>query len=118
MAGTSVNNVLPLIQSWRIMGTHPYRVDFWKPLAAGVTAALAARIGLGILGLGSTATGAAVAALLVGGLYLAILLLLGLSPQDRAVVKALLVRPRRRGSGRPSNGGSMSAAEPPSDVID
>lgn len=98
-AGTALNNVLPLAQNWFILRVHPYRLDFWKPLAAGLVAAGVARLVIAVIGVRSGVLAAAVAAVVVGVVYLSLLLALGLNEQDRAVVQALRLKAGRVADG-------------------
>ncbi len=88
VAGTSgrfVNNALPLLQVWLALRFHPYRADYWKPIAAAAVAVATAKLVVAGLGLGSGITAAAAATALVGGSYAGLMLLLGFSLEDRAV---------------------------------
>jgi O-antigen/teichoic acid export membrane protein len=102
-AGTVLNNVVPLAQVWFLLRIHPYRLDYWKPAAAAVAATILARVtfGTGLLGNGFAA--AAGAGVILAAAFLALLVLLGLSADDRAAIDALL---RRTGAvGRPARSG-------------
>jgi O-antigen/teichoic acid export membrane protein len=96
--GTAMNNVLPLIQVWVILGTHPYRIDFWKPVAAGVLAVGAGVVATGVAGFGNGLPSAVLAGAVVGLVYIMLIEVFGLGPQDRAIVQGIF-RPRRAGSG-------------------
>jgi O-antigen/teichoic acid export membrane protein len=95
MIGTSLNNLARLIQVWWITGHHPYRFDYWKPAAAGVIATVLAKSVIAATGMGIGAQAALVAGVVIGSSYVGLLLLLGLSEEDRSAVDALL-RWRRR----------------------
>jgi O-antigen/teichoic acid export membrane protein len=92
--GTAMNNVLPLIQVWAIIHTHPFRLDFWKPVVAGAIAVGAAKIATEITGLGTGIGAVLLAGIVVGIVYLALIVLLGLEEQDRAIVQGLFRRRR------------------------
>ncbi|MDQ3765956.1 MAG: flippase [Actinomycetota bacterium] len=92
LAGTALNNLLPLWQVWSTSRLHPYRLDYWKPIAAGVAAVGVARAVIAFSGVGTGVAAAAVAVVVVGLVYLGLLLLLGLSQEDRAAVGALTGR--------------------------
>jgi O-antigen/teichoic acid export membrane protein len=94
LVGTALNNLIPLLQVWATTKLHPYRLDYWKPAVAGIVAAGVARLGLSVVGLGSGPPAAAAAAGLVGVTYCGLILLFGLSAEDRAALDALLGRAR------------------------
>jgi O-antigen/teichoic acid export membrane protein len=94
LAGTALNNLIPLAQVWWTTKLHPYRLDYWKPVTAGIGATLVAAIAIRVSGLGIGPPAAIVAAVVLGVVYLALMMLLGLTREDRAAVDALL----RRGS--------------------
>lgn len=93
--GNALNNALPLWQVWSQLRLHPYRLDHWKPACAGIVAIIIAKLVVGIFGLkiGVAAAGAAVG--IVGLVYVGLLLLFGLSLEDRAAIEALTGRLRR-----------------------
>jgi O-antigen/teichoic acid export membrane protein len=93
-AGTMLNNVLPLAQVWRIVGVSPYRLDFWKPVVAGVVAGIVAGVALALADPAQVVVAAALVIAVTALTYVPMLLLLRLSEQDRAMVNAVL----RRGS--------------------
>ncbi len=92
LAGTALNNLLPLWQVWSASRLHPYRLDYWKPIAAGVASVGVAKAVIPLTGVGTGALAAAVAVVVVGLVYLGLLLLLGLGPEDRAAIGALTGR--------------------------
>jgi O-antigen/teichoic acid export membrane protein len=92
--GRFVNNVVPLLQVWRILRVHPYRADFWKPAVAGLCAVGIARVAVVALGM-SSLTAAASAVILTGAVYISLLLIFGVSRDDRAALDRLLVTVRR-----------------------
>ncbi|MBA2272840.1 MAG: polysaccharide biosynthesis C-terminal domain-containing protein, partial [Actinobacteria bacterium] len=92
LVGTALNNLLPLWQVWSASRLHPYRLDYWKPIAAGVASVGAARAVIALAGVGTGVVAAAVAVVVVGLVYLGLLLLLGLGPEDRAAIGALTGR--------------------------
>jgi O-antigen/teichoic acid export membrane protein len=102
--GTALNNLVPMLQVWRIARLHPYRLDFWKPAVAGVVAAISARLAVTTLGLGVGVGTAVVAGGIIGVLYFALMLVFRLSTDDRAAIDTLLRRLRARppGGSRPS----------------
>lgn len=91
LVGTAVNNVLPLIQVWRLEGMQPYRLDYWKPVAAGVGGVIVARGVAALLPVGG-ALSAAIAGLALGLSYVAFMYFLGLSEEDRVAISTLLRR--------------------------
>jgi len=92
LVGTALNNLLPLWQVWSASRLHPYRLDYWKPIAAGVASVGVAKAVIALAGLGTGVVAAAVAVGVVGLVYLGLLLLLGLGPEDRAAIGALTGR--------------------------
>jgi O-antigen/teichoic acid export membrane protein len=92
--GAALNNVLLLGQVWAKIRLHPFRVDYWKPLAAGLLAGVGARVVLSLAGMGPGVGAAAVAAAAVGLGYLALLLAFGLTADDKEALNAIF---RRRG---------------------
>ena len=84
-SGRFVNNVLPLFQVWLTLRFHPYRADYWKPIAAAVMAVGTAKVIVSAAGLGSGITSAATATILACASYAGVMLLLGFSVEDRAV---------------------------------
>jgi O-antigen/teichoic acid export membrane protein len=97
-AGTMLNNVLPLAQVWRIVGVSPYRLDFWKPVVAGVVAGIVASVALALADPAQEVVAAALVIASTALTYVPMLLLLRLSEQDRAMVNAVLRRgDQRRG---------------------
>jgi O-antigen/teichoic acid export membrane protein len=97
-AGTMLNNVLPLAQVWRIVGVSPFRLDFWKPVVAGVVAGIVASVALALADPAQEVVAAALVIASTALTYVPMLLLLRLSEQDRAMVNAVLRRgDQRRG---------------------
>lgn len=94
--GTATNNVVPLIQVWMRERVLPYRLDFWKPAVAAVSAALVARIVVEVLPVGDAVIAATTAAITIGLVYVPLVLVLGLNDEDKAALQALTVRRRRR----------------------
>ena len=92
LVGTALNNLLPLWQVWSAARLHPYRLDYWKPLVAGLTSVGVAKAVVGLAGVGTGVVAAVTAVIVVGLVYLAVLLLLGLGPEDRAAIGALTGR--------------------------
>jgi O-antigen/teichoic acid export membrane protein len=92
MVGTMLNNIVPLAQVWSKARMQPYRRDFWKPIAAGVLAAVLARIVVSFSGLPIGVPAAAVAVSVLSLSYLGFLLLFRLPPEDKAAVQAILKR--------------------------
>jgi O-antigen/teichoic acid export membrane protein len=92
--GTAMNNLLPLVQVWGILGTHPYRLDFWKPVIAGLVAVGAAELATEIAGFGAGIRSALLAGVVIGIVYLALIALFGLGPQDRAMIEGIFRRRR------------------------
>jgi O-antigen/teichoic acid export membrane protein len=109
--GTALNNVVPLIQVWSITGAHPFRVDFWKPVVAGVVAFGAAKLVSGFTGVSGGIQAVLLAGAIVGIVYLALILVFGLEDQDRAIVHGLF----RRRRGDP---GRADAIETPAEPFD
>jgi O-antigen/teichoic acid export membrane protein len=112
VAGKMLNNVLPLIQVYRAEGIQPYERSFWKPICAGIVAALIATLAIRVTTFGGI-TEPVLAGAVVAIVYIGLLLLLGLSEQDRAALQALV---RRRV--RPEMAGSTAArtAGPPTEA--
>jgi O-antigen/teichoic acid export membrane protein len=96
LAGSAVNNVLPLVQVWRLEGFHPYRMDYWKPVVAGAGAVVFAKMALAAASIGSGVTAAVAAGTVIGASYCGLLLLFGLSEEDRAAIDTLVRRARSR----------------------
>ncbi len=92
LVGTALNNLLPLGQVWSASRLHPYRLDYWKPIVAGFASVGVARAVIAFTGVGTGVVAAAVAVVVVGLVYLGLLLLLGLGPEDRAAIGALTGR--------------------------
>lgn len=101
--GTAINNALPLWQVWRDLGLHPYRWDYWKPISAGIASALIAKFVLVGAAIDPGPRSAFVAAIIIGISYLGLLMLLGLSPEDREIVQGLVKRARKRKQSRRVN---------------
>lgn len=103
MIGTAFNNSIRLWQVYKTTGVHPYRTDYWKPIAAGVIALLVARLVVIGAGLSVSVVGAIVAVVVIGACYVGLNLLFGLSQEDRETIQALTSRLRRkRDKKRPS----------------
>jgi O-antigen/teichoic acid export membrane protein len=112
LVGTALNNLVPMAQVWWSARVHPYRLDYWKPVAAGSIAALAALVVVRISGLGVTPLAALVAAAVIGSTYVALLLVFGLTQEDRVAIDALLRRARRSGpDGTPAPAQDLPEAE-------
>lgn len=111
--GTAMNNVLPLIQVWAILGTHPYRLDFWKPVAAGLVAVGAAALATEIAGFGAGIRAALLAGAVVALVYVALIALFGLEPQDRAIVQGIFRRRRVEPASAPTIDGPADPLEGP-----
>jgi O-antigen/teichoic acid export membrane protein len=109
--GTALNNVLPLVQVWMRERTWPFRWDFLKPVAAAAIAALVARLLVSATPLGNGVTAAIAGGLTIGLVYLAVLLVLGLSAEDRAVLGAFRLRRRVKGSAGGEGPGEGEGAE-------
>jgi O-antigen/teichoic acid export membrane protein len=99
--GAALNNVLLLAQVWAKARVHPFRVDYWKPLAAGLVAAIGVRVAMWVAGIGLGFGAAATAACAVGLVYLALLVLFGLTPDDRLALNAIFRRRGRAGAPLP-----------------
>ena len=98
IAGTTgrlVNNALPLFQVWLTLRFHPYRADYWKPIAAAATAVTAAKVILTLVGLGSGIAAAIAATILVSAGYAGLMLLFGFSLEDRAVFDHIVRRTKK-----------------------
>jgi O-antigen/teichoic acid export membrane protein len=93
--GTATNNVLPLIQVWMHERTWPFRWDFLKPAAAAVIAAAIAKIVVAAAPVGHGVVAAATGGFVIGAVYLAVMLALGLSAEDRAALDAFRLRKGR-----------------------
>jgi O-antigen/teichoic acid export membrane protein len=94
-AGTLVNNGLPLAQVWYLLRIHPYRLDYWKPAAAALAATILARVTFGTGLMGNGGAGAVGAAVIFAVAFLTLMVLFGLSADDRAAIDALVRRGRR-----------------------
>jgi O-antigen/teichoic acid export membrane protein len=113
LVGTALNNVVPLGQVWRILRIHPYRLDYWKPIAAALVGTGVAVIAVRILGLPVGPPAAIVGAGVLGLVYLGLFVAFGLSAEDRSAVDALV---RRARGGRTES--RSAAAEPAHDGPD
>ena len=89
MVVSAINNGLRLVQVWKLFRIQPYRLDYWKPIAAGVGAVVISKFIMGALGLGITPLAAAVSTASVAASYLALFVLFGVSDEDRAAVDAI-----------------------------
>lgn len=92
MVGIAFLNGAQLALVWSQLGFLPYRRDFLKPVAAGIAGLAAARVVVDSFGVDSGLPTVLVASCVLAGAYLSILLVLGLSPEDRAIVQAVLRR--------------------------
>jgi O-antigen/teichoic acid export membrane protein len=81
-------------QVWRETGMHPYERGWLKPLGAGLGAAAVTVVARVLLSEG--AAGELAGMVVLGVSYLALLALLGFEEDDRAVLRQLLRRTRRR----------------------
>ena len=95
MIGTAFNNSLRLTQVWMFMRLHPYRWDYWKPISAGAVASALAWLVVEAAGIPEGVMTALVAAGVIGACYLGLLLLFGLSDEDRAAIAPVLKRLKR-----------------------
>jgi O-antigen/teichoic acid export membrane protein len=95
MIGTAFNNSLRLTQVWLFMKLHPYRWDYWKPILAGALSAGLAWLVVEAAGIPEGVMTALVAAGIIGVTYLGLILLFGLSVEDRAAIDPVLKRLRR-----------------------
>jgi O-antigen/teichoic acid export membrane protein len=97
VAGMVLNNVLAAWQVWRSTTMHPYRLDYWKPAAAGLVSLVAARVAAAVVGANAAPLVILVIAGVVLGLtYLGCLVLFGITDDDRAAIQAVLARKRAR----------------------
>ena len=103
MIGTAFNNTIRLIQVRLFMGLHPYRWDYWKPIVAGGVGTALALVVVKATGITAGVLGAALAALIIGGSYLGLLLFFGLSEEDRAAIDPVLKRLRRARNKTPTD---------------
>lgn len=94
--GTALSNVLRLIQVHHIIGFHPYRLDYWKPITAGLAATVTAKLVVMGLGLGEGVKAAIAATAIIAVTYLSLVLALGLGPEDRAAIDIFTKRLRKR----------------------
>lgn len=92
LVGTALNNLLPLWQVWSASKLHPYRLDYWKPICAGFVSVGVARAVVMAAGVESGVVAVAIAVVVVGLVYVGLLLLFGLGPEDRAAIGALTSR--------------------------
>jgi O-antigen/teichoic acid export membrane protein len=95
-AGTMLNNVLPLAQVWRITGITPYRLDFWKPVVAGLAAGIVAKIAVAAVAPPKELVAAILGSVTIGVVYLGTIIGLRLDEHDRAMVNAVLRGDRPR----------------------
>lgn len=116
MVGSALNSLLPMAQIWWLQRMHPYRIDYWKPFAAGLVSVGLAKLVVAGSGLGTGLPAAAGACVLVGLLYVVLLTVLRPSEQDRAGLDALMraARLRRGASAAPT----AAAAPPPVDATE
>lgn len=96
--GVAANNLVPLLQVWMTERILPFRKDFWKPAFAAVVAAVVARLIVSVAPVGPGVAAAAMGGLIIGAVYVPLILLLGLSEEDRAALTSL----RLRRSGQPA----------------
>jgi hypothetical protein len=96
LVGNALNNGVPLWQVWSRFRVHPYRRDHWKPAVAGLLAVAVAKLVISGIGLNVGVLAAGVATGVVGFVYLGLLLILGLSVEDRAAIEALTAGIRRK----------------------
>jgi O-antigen/teichoic acid export membrane protein len=89
MVVSAINNGLRLAQVWTLFRLHPYRVDYWKPIAAGAGAVVVSKTVVMALGLGITPLAAAVSTVILGASYVGLFVLFRLSDEDRAAVDAI-----------------------------
>jgi O-antigen/teichoic acid export membrane protein len=94
-AGTMMNNILPLAQVWRILRITPYRADFWKPAVAAAAAWIVAEVTVATID-PARVVGGIVAITITAVTYLAVVLLLRLDVQDRAMLEAIVRRSPRQ----------------------
>jgi O-antigen/teichoic acid export membrane protein len=94
--GVTLNNSLPLLQVWRILGFHVYRIEYWKPAAAGVVAVVVAKGLTAALGMGPRVPAAVTAIVVTGALYAVLLLIFGIDVDDRAAMGSIIRRVRRK----------------------
>jgi O-antigen/teichoic acid export membrane protein len=93
--GKALNNVLPMIQVYRAEGVQPYERSWWKPICAGLAAALLARIVASVTTFGGVLE-PLIATAVIAVVYVGLLLLFGVSEEDRAAIQALVQRRARR----------------------
>ncbi|MDQ3752076.1 MAG: flippase [Actinomycetota bacterium] len=108
LAGTALNNLLPLWQVWSAARLHPYRLDYWKPIIAGLASVLVGKGVIALAGVGSGVVAAVLAVVIIGLVYLGLLLVMGLGPEDRAAIGALT---GRLGGGRDKDPSDPDALE-------
>lgn len=106
MAAVILNNVLPLLQVWFILGFHVYRAEYWKPTVAGIGAVVLAKAVLILLGSTPGIASAVTAGAITSVAFLVMLLLFGFDAADRAAIAAVIGRVKRRppariGTGKP-----------------
>jgi len=85
-------NVLRLVQIYVLYGIHPYKTAYWKPLTAGIIASIAwfaVRIFWSPEG---WQWAAAIA--FFGAMYCALVVILGLDPEDRKILRVVVNRIR------------------------
>jgi O-antigen/teichoic acid export membrane protein len=94
--GGALLNGLVLMQVWRKLGFHPYRVDYLKPLTAGISAVALAKLTSMLVAIDSGILAVGVAASVIGATYLGVLMWLGIVEEDRVAISALLEGVRAR----------------------
>ena len=95
--GVAVNNLIRVIQVRVILGFWPYRLDYWKPLVAGLASLGLAKLVIPMTGLGLRPVTAVAAALVIGVSYVGLVLILRLTDEDKMAINALTGRLRRIG---------------------
>jgi O-antigen/teichoic acid export membrane protein len=97
--GTALNNLLPLAQIWSMLKFHPYRLDFLKPVAAGLASIALAFLVVRAIDFEAGVTTAVTATAITAASYVGCMLLFGLNEQDRAVISSLFSRVKKRSGG-------------------
>lgn len=97
LVGRALNNVMPLLEVWAILGFHVYRNDYWKPTIAGLGAVAAAKLVTVLLIDSIDPTAAFVAIGVTGVVYISLLVVFGLGREDSTAIRALIERGRRQG---------------------
>lgn len=93
--GSAARNVIALVAVYRYERLHPYRADYWKPVAAAAAGVTVAKLAALAIPFGVVSIKVIALAIITSVAYLIVLLALGLSSEDKEVIESL--RSRLRG---------------------